>query len=293
MVVDDGSTDGTLAVAEELAALYPRTVRVLSHPDHVNRGVSISRNLGITQSTGELICFLDADDYVFPHRFSVCVPLLAQDAGIDGIYELTRMQYENGVSEAAWSDTGSGDLFGITAALGPEELIATLLRGVPWHPGAFICRRAFLQRTGLFHEQLRIAEDCHLWFRMAAAGRIAAGNLSRPVSAYVRHARNTFNHSLERKVDMVRAMTDAWRWVRRNATPERQIAFQRGMSGFIINGLIVARESSRRDVAWRIIRTALGEGYHRLLLETAFLRQAVWLCRETLTGGKAREGNRS
>ena len=68
----------------------------------------------------------------------------------------------------------------------------------------------------------------------------------------------------------------------------RQVAFRNGVSGFIVNGLIVARENSRRDVAWRIISTVLSEGYYRLLVEPAFLRQAFWLCRETLAGGKAR-----
>ena len=55
VVVDDGSTDDTAAVA----AAYGHPVRVIRQP---NSGVSVARNLGITQTNCEFIAFLDSDD---------------------------------------------------------------------------------------------------------------------------------------------------------------------------------------------------------------------------------------
>ncbi|MCA9046329.1 MAG: glycosyltransferase family 2 protein, partial [Planctomycetaceae bacterium] len=65
VMVDDGSTDESLAEVHRLQNEH-KCIRVLQHPDKQNHGVSATRNLGIENSTGELICFLDGDDFVYP-----------------------------------------------------------------------------------------------------------------------------------------------------------------------------------------------------------------------------------
>ncbi|MDX2495083.1 MAG: glycosyltransferase family A protein [Desulfuromusa sp.] len=62
ILVDDGSTDQTAQVVERFLAETPCNMRIMSHPHGENRGTSASRNLGLQQATGDLICFLDADD---------------------------------------------------------------------------------------------------------------------------------------------------------------------------------------------------------------------------------------
>ena len=62
LLVDDGSTDGSGAVCDELAGKYPQ-VRVI-HQE--NGGVSSARNRGIREAGGEYILFVDADDTVLP-----------------------------------------------------------------------------------------------------------------------------------------------------------------------------------------------------------------------------------
>lgn len=56
--IDDGSTDETYSVLND----YPGLVTVLQHPGRINRGVSLSRKLGIDHAKGKYIAFLDADD---------------------------------------------------------------------------------------------------------------------------------------------------------------------------------------------------------------------------------------
>src|SRR5690348_3334121 len=62
LLVDDGSTDGSTALAQQIVVRDPQRMRYLEHPGHANRGMSATRNLGIAQARGTYLAFLDADD---------------------------------------------------------------------------------------------------------------------------------------------------------------------------------------------------------------------------------------
>ena len=66
LLVDDGSTDGTGELADELAKEDER-VRVIHRE---NGGSSSARNLGISQAKGEYLGFVDSDDYVEPDMYA-------------------------------------------------------------------------------------------------------------------------------------------------------------------------------------------------------------------------------
>lgn len=65
LVIDDGSTDGTLGIAQGYAKQDSR-VKVLKMPS--NGGAAESRNLGIQHAQGRYIAFLDSDDLWLPHK---------------------------------------------------------------------------------------------------------------------------------------------------------------------------------------------------------------------------------
>src|SRR5437773_1814225 len=76
LLVDDGSNDGSTAIARSYAERDSQHVRYLEHPGHVNRGMSASRNLGIHHAQGQYIAFLDADDVWLPHILEEQVAIL-------------------------------------------------------------------------------------------------------------------------------------------------------------------------------------------------------------------------
>ena len=70
ILVDDGSTDGSSALACGYAEKFPDKISYLEHANHSNRGMSASRNLGIRHALGAYISFCDADDAWMPGKLS-------------------------------------------------------------------------------------------------------------------------------------------------------------------------------------------------------------------------------
>ena len=76
LLVDDGSTDHSAAIARSYAQRYPK-VRYLTHPNRENRGMSAARNLGVTQAKGDYISYLDGDDVWELGKLAAQVELMA------------------------------------------------------------------------------------------------------------------------------------------------------------------------------------------------------------------------
>jgi glycosyltransferase involved in cell wall biosynthesis len=69
IVVDDGSTDNTVALIHDLE---PRMILIRQE----NRGFTEARNVGIRSSRGEYLAFLDSDDEFMPYHLELCVAFL-------------------------------------------------------------------------------------------------------------------------------------------------------------------------------------------------------------------------
>lgn len=67
LLVDDGSTDGSGAICNQIASEVPAGLVRVFHQN--NSGVSSARNLGIQEARGKYIAFLDADDWWLPDFF--------------------------------------------------------------------------------------------------------------------------------------------------------------------------------------------------------------------------------
>ena len=76
IVVDDGSADNSHAIAQRYAARFPERIRVVTHENGANRGISASRNLGGRNARGSYIAGLDSDDMWVPHKLEAQVNIL-------------------------------------------------------------------------------------------------------------------------------------------------------------------------------------------------------------------------
>lgn len=152
IVVDDGSTDRSLAIIQG----YGERVRCISGP---NRGGSAARNTGLQAASGELIQFLDADDLLHLDKLERQVPLHA-DPSIDVVYSdwyrcvLRRPDRRALCQVIPVSDDP------VLLALDPQNIQTDS----PLH------KRASLLRAGGFRPDLPCCQERELMLRLATMG---------------------------------------------------------------------------------------------------------------------------
>lgn len=279
-IVDDGSTDGTLALALALAAESANLCEVLQHPGGVNRGVSASRNLAIRAGSSPWIAFLDADDEYLPNRFAVFLESQKSNAldELDALHESVQIISEDGDNGGMPTPDGSLFRLGAVGSGGQLSVLSQLLNGRAWATSALIVRRRLMVVTGLFDERRQIAEDCHLWMRIACLGRIRGAEDGDTVAIYRRHATNTYRYGLVSRLDLLDAMVDAAKWSKTvGVTPDVRILMRRGSAHYALRACVVAREQGRPDYAWRVIGKMVKARRFDFLIESRVARQLLAL----------------
>jgi cellulose synthase/poly-beta-1,6-N-acetylglucosamine synthase-like glycosyltransferase len=93
LLVDDGATDGSGAIAAGYAAREPGRVRRLAHPGGGTRGASAARNLGLRHARGAYVALLDGDDVWLPHKLGEQVALLEATPGAAVLVGATEYWY--------------------------------------------------------------------------------------------------------------------------------------------------------------------------------------------------------
>lgn len=96
LLIDDGSTDKSGSICDEYVSSDSR-FRVI-HKE--NGGVSVARNLGVHQVTGNFIWFLDSDDYLVPGAVKRCLELMQEYRDIDVFVSPMLISYEGREEEA-------------------------------------------------------------------------------------------------------------------------------------------------------------------------------------------------
>ena len=169
IVVDDGSSDGSLDVLHS----YQGRVRWFGQR---NKGVAAARNIGIGESHGDLVAFLDADDVWEPNKLAEQVPLF-EDPGVGMVYCGMKHIDEHGRSLGIRTDGPTGNILRQLALLrGP---------GAPSSSFAVVTRRC-LDRVGLFDAALSTSADWDFTRRIATHYQIRM--VREPLVLYRQHA---------------------------------------------------------------------------------------------------------
>lgn len=161
LIVDDGSTDDTQAVLRH----YSDRVQVITQK---NQGPTIARNRGIERSRGDIVAFLDSDDYWLPSKLSRQVRLLDQAGpAVPCCLCNCRVQYNNGPGTSTFKIAAMESPYSEGLWMNPAEVLIT--RFVMFNQ-AIAIRRSALDQVGVFDESLKFGEDYDLPLRLALEG---------------------------------------------------------------------------------------------------------------------------
>jgi glycosyltransferase involved in cell wall biosynthesis len=174
LLVDDGSLDGSAAIAAEYAREHALKIQLLFHPDKGNHGVSATRNRGIDHAGGQYLAFLDADDVWLPHRLEKQVPVLEKypEAGL--VYGLSMCVDEQ--SRSLTRPTGPFSYlgeYGVGIPGPPFDAYAGYLVGSLFAPvSTVLVRTHIVKECGGFALGLRFqVEDQVMWTQVARRTR--------------------------------------------------------------------------------------------------------------------------
>jgi glycosyltransferase involved in cell wall biosynthesis len=169
LVVDDGSTDGTVEIA---ASIQDPRLRIESIP---NAGVSAARNQGVMETAGEYVAFLDADDLWLPTKLERQIEMLeaTSEAGLS-------------VTAATRVNAAARPLEHMPVWEGEDPCEALLLHSmVIGCISSGVVRRSVLERAGGFDQQLSQSADWDLWLRLARTTKFAV--IDEPLVLYRSH----------------------------------------------------------------------------------------------------------
>ncbi|GAC15095.1 hypothetical protein GLIP_2469 [Aliiglaciecola lipolytica E3] len=191
IVINDGSTDGSLAAIERC------NIENMIIIDKPNGGVSSARNEGILAATGDWIAFLDGDDVWHPQKLELFAQLAQKQEDISVIFsEFT-----------AWGPNASGN-FDDPLRKCPkytEFILEPSLTGWVYHQqlltnwvltSTAMLKYSVIQQIGLFDQELTIAEDWDLFIR---ASRIAKFYKIKQTLTYYRVAPDSLTKTVKNK----------------------------------------------------------------------------------------------
>ncbi len=216
IVVDDGSSDDTAAIAAGFAA--DRRVQIHSQE---NAGPSAARNQGIALAKGEYVSMLDSDDLWLPNYLARMARALESNPRAGFAY-----------TDAWVLEEASGHFLRETTAtlrhhppepVSGEQFIAALLRHNFVHNSVTVRREVF-EQVGVYDTNISHGEDYELWLRIVISGfdaawvagplaiyRFRRGSLSHDEAAMAAGLRTVYETVLERHPasPQVRALTEA------------------------------------------------------------------------------------
>lgn len=158
LLIDDGSTDGSLNVLNQIAEKDPR-IHVL-HQD--NSGPGSARNLGIAKASGDYLVFVDSDDYISSDYLLRLAPL----AELNDLVFIDVLQVDESgakLAEEALSKYKNMD---------KESLLAAQLTGkIPWGGVRKAVKRDLVQNNGIRYSEIAVGEEALFSFMSLYASK--------------------------------------------------------------------------------------------------------------------------
>jgi len=171
LLVDDGSTDNSTAIAMKYAETWKGKIKYLQHANHENKGMSATRNLGIRNANGEFIGFLDADDVWLPNKLADQIAIFKNYPQCEMVYGRTQIWYSwTGSSE----DLEKDHFFPLgvkpNTVVAPPKIVGLILENRVQSPTTcnVLMKKNVFEKAGFFLENFKgMFEDAAFFCKAA------------------------------------------------------------------------------------------------------------------------------
>ena len=161
IIVDDGSNDNSREIIKGFASRYPEIIKPIINEN--NYGIAKTRNIAISHCKGELITFVDGDDYFFPSKLESELKII-RNGNYGCVYSnhvfVDEFSNENGCFADKEDHPVEGDLF-----------IENFTRSFHVNSGSNFHNEMFYKnnaiKIGLYDENIQIWEDWDFRIRMS------------------------------------------------------------------------------------------------------------------------------
>lgn len=221
IVVDDGSTDKTLQIVKALEVLNAK-IKIYHHENHINKGRSATRNLGIKNASADCIAFLDADDFYLPNRFTNDEKVFQEDQKCEGVYNAVGFHFYRVLIPL---EEGTFKLSTVSQKIKPEELFDAVISSKfgYLHLDGLTVKRLVFDRIGHFNELLPVAEDSDIIYKMALKCRLESGIIEVPLAKRGIHETNIFNQEGIYKIYNIKLYESIISWSCKNSISKQYI----------------------------------------------------------------------
>lgn len=166
VVVDDGSTDGTL----EFLQSQNLPIKIILKE---NGGVSSARNAGIKNSTGNYVAFLDSDDVWLSGKLKKQIEFFQNNPDVTLVYTDQFLNIDGRNLEQTRFQR---------SAPNRKMLLPGFVDYTPIHTSTVLIKKEAFDKVGVFSEELSVHEDSELWNRISDYGDF--GYVEEPLSIY-------------------------------------------------------------------------------------------------------------
>lgn len=177
LIVDDGSSDGTVS---QISEFTDERIRLVQRTDET--GVASARNEGLRRSSGRYVAVHDGDDWSHPDRLRTQVAYLEKNPEVAVIGTGANLVDEDGTVRARRHVLES-----------PSR--ADIETHTEFVHGSVMMRRDVLKRVGGYDEWFALAEDYELWLRLA--DEYAVRNIDEPLYYFRQHDQSQYSSNLE------------------------------------------------------------------------------------------------
>ena len=171
VIVDDGSTDGTWRLIEELAADWPM-VRPIRIP---HGGTPVAKNRAVFAARGDYVAILDADDLWAPSKLRRSMEFLAAHPELSIVYSpMTTVRMDGAALTGHDKPSHAG------------RLTAKLFESIFVHDPAVVFHRRVLEACGGFDENIPVGSGHEFWLRVST--KFEFGLIDEPLAIRRWHA---------------------------------------------------------------------------------------------------------